>query len=127
MLTFDLHRNLLDKSDPKARLFSEAHEEYWAVRFEFKNVFQAEIPFGRHSPCDVDHVIEPVPDTKPPHRPPYQHSSPNWVQLESMSTSFSSHTGTVPVGHLVEVLSFLGRSLVAIQVEWYIGASKMLV
>lgn len=57
---------------PKAALLSDEDPEVRALLHEYEDVFQEELPDGLPPARDVDHAIDTLPGSKPPHRPLYQ-------------------------------------------------------
>ena len=60
------------QQDHKAELLDADDSELRSILCEYEGVFQDELPLGLPPSRDVDHAIELLPDTKPPHRAPYQ-------------------------------------------------------
>lgn len=70
--SFELHWSTPDTSSATGKLLDDSDGDLSSVSGESKDGFQGELPSGL-PPCrDVDYTVNIFPDTKPPHRAPYQ-------------------------------------------------------
>lgn len=97
---------------PKAKLLHENDPNLCALLQEFEDVCEEEVPDGLLPEGDVDHVIEILPDSQPPHLPLYELSPAELVaaheSVEKLLRSGTIRPSRSPYGSTL----FLSRSLV---------------